>query len=139
MYRQKLQRRWQEQRPAIYDKKTRIVCLDIVKESKKEKVDDGKELVTEGYSFYPIQTDNVIDYAHIKSQLIEAGYAPKDEFGIMANALASVFGILLGNDEDIPASIKEKLAADPDVKACLTFTEYRQMCADAAKEVMKQY
>lgn len=139
MYKQKLQRRWQEQRPAIYDKKARIVCLDIVKESKKEKVDDGKELVTEGYSFYPIQIDNTIDYAHIKSQLIEAGYAPKDEFGIIANAFNSVIGALLGNDEDIPDSVKEKLKADPDVQAFQTFTEYRQMCADAAKEVLKQY
>ena len=33
-----LQRRWQEQKPAIYDKPTRTVCLDIVADTQTDEV-----------------------------------------------------------------------------------------------------
>lgn len=65
-----LQRRWQESRPEVYDKETHIVCLDIVRE---DITIEG--VVTEGYSFIPVEIDDQIDYGHIKSQLIEAGFA----------------------------------------------------------------
>lgn len=137
MYKDKLQRKWQEQKPAVYDKKTRIVALDIVKESKTEKVDDGKELVTEGWSYYPVQIDSIIDYAHIKSQLIEAGYAPKDEFAEVINAMSSVL-LVVGTSDDIE-EVKNALEANEDVQSFVTFCEYRYMCAKAAKDVLNFY
>ena len=38
-----LQRRWQEEKPALFDKETRIVCLDIKKEVKTIIVDEEVE------------------------------------------------------------------------------------------------
>ncbi len=48
----------------------------------------------DGYSYIPVEIDRQIDYGHIKSQLIEAGFAQKDEFGLLMNAMNgdTVFG-----------------------------------------------
>ena len=84
-----LQRRWQETKPQIYDKETRIVCLDIEKEN--QTITDGEEtVVKEGFSFIPVEIDSQIDYGHIKSQLIGAGLAQKDEFGLLLNAVGDI-------------------------------------------------
>ena len=37
-----LQRRWQETKPAIYDKPTRTVCLDIVAETRTDEEEIGR-------------------------------------------------------------------------------------------------
>ncbi len=127
-----LQRRWQENKPAVYDKETRIVCLDIKAEAQTN--EDGHEVA--GYSFIPVEIDRQIDYGHIKSQLIEAGFAQKDEFGLLMNA---VNGILTAvSSSDSWKDFKQKLDTE-DVNAFVEFCEFRKMCADAAKEVMNQY
>ena len=127
-----LQRRWQENKPAVYDKETRIVCLDIKAETQTN--EDGHEV--EGYSFIPVEIDRQIDYGHIKSQLIEAGFAQKDEFGLLMNA---VNGILTAvSSSDSWKDFKQNLDTE-DVNAFVEFCEFRKMCADAAKEVMNQY
>ena len=130
-----LQRRWQEEKPALFDKETRIVCLDIRKES--QTITEGEETVAkEGFSFIPIEIDSQIDYGHIKSQLIEAGFAQKDEFGLLMNAVDDILKAIA--DNSTISSIKEALNTE-DVNAFVEFCEFRKMCADAAKEVMKFY
>ena len=127
-----LQRRWQENKPAVYDKETRIVCLDIKAETQTN--EDGNEVA--GYSFIPVEIDRQIDYGHIKSQLIEAGFAQKDEFGLLMNA---VDGILMSvSTSSTWANFKENLDIE-DVRVFSDFCDFRRMCADAAKEVMNQY
>ena len=126
-----LQRRWQENKPAVYDKETRIVCLDIKAETQTN--EDGHEVA--GYSFIPVEIDRQIDYGHIKSQLIESGFAQKDEFGLLMNA---VNGILTAvSSSDSWKDFKQNLDTE-DVNAFVEFCEFRKMCADAAKEVMNQ-
>ena len=133
-----LQRRWSEQEPKTYDKETRIVCLDIQpeKSTKMGGSSEDSELV-DGYSYIPIQIDRHIDYGHVKSQLIEAGFAQKDEFGLLMNAVSSIIGSLEVIAEDNP-DVREILASE-DILAFVDFCEYRKMCADAAKEVVKSY
>ena len=130
-----LQRRWQEEKPALFDKETRIVCLDIKKEVKTIIVDEDVE-EKGGYSFIPVEIDTNIDYGHIKSQLIEAGFAQKDEFGLLMNA---VNGILTAvSSSDSWKDFKQNIDTE-DVNDFVEFCEFRKMCADAAKEVMKFY
>lgn len=130
-----LQRRWQETKPQIYDKETRIVCLDIRKEN--QTITDGEETeVKEGYSYIPVEIDSQIDYGHIKSQLIEAGFAQKDEFGLLMNAVDKILIAIMGNSSI--STIKESLNTE-DVNDFVEFCEFRKMCAEAAKEVMKAY
>ena len=130
-----LQRRWQENQPQVYNKETRIVCLDIRKENQTVTDGEGTE-VKEGYSYIPVEIDSQIDYGHIKSQLIEAGFAQKDEFGLLMNAVDKILIAIMGNSSI--STIKEALNTE-DVNDFVEFCEFRKMCADAAKEVMKFY
>ena len=130
-----LQRRWQKDMPKVYDKDTRIVCLDIKKETQvTTEGDDVYEV--EGYSFIPVEIDRQIDYGHIKSQLIEAGYAQKDEFGLLMNAVNSILDA--ASTASSWAKFKENLDTD-DVAKFSDFMQFRAMCAEAAKEVMRAY
>ena len=131
-----LQRRWQENEPKVYNKETRIVCLDIRKENQTVTDGEGTE-VKEGYSYIPVEIDTQIDYGHIKSQLIEAGFAQKDEFGLLMNAVDSI--IKSAKSADTWKAFKEGLDGDNDTQTFVEFCEFRSMCADAAKEVMKFY
>ena len=131
-----LQRRWQEEKPALFDKETRIVCLDIRKEN--QTITEGEEsVVKEGLSFIPVEIDSQIDYGHIKSQLIEAGFAQKDEFGLLMNAVDSI--INASKSADTWKAFKDGLDSDNDAQTFVEFCEFRKMCAEAAKEVMKFY
>ena len=131
-----LQRRWQENEPQVYNKETRIVCLDIIKES--QTITEGEETeVKEGYSYIPVEIDSQIDYGHIKSQLIEAGFAQKDEFGLLMNAVDSI--IKSAKSADTWKAFKDGLASENDAQTFIEFCEFRSMCAQAAKEVMKAY
>ena len=131
-----LQRRWQEEKPALFDKETRTVCLDIRKEN--QTITEGEEtVVKEGFSFIPIEIDSQIDYGHIKSQLIEAGFAQKDEFGLLMNAVDSI--IKSAKSADTWKAFKDGLDGDNGAQTFVEFCEFRKMCADAAKEVMKFY
>ena len=131
-----LQRRWQETKPEVYNKETRIVCLDIRKENQTVTDGEGTE-VKEGYSYIPVEIDSQIDYGHIKSQLIEAGFAQKDEFGLLMNAVDSI--IKSAKSADTWKAFKDGLASENDAQTFIEFCEFRSMCAEAAKEVMKFY
>ena len=116
----------------MFDKETRIVCLDIIQESQKD--EDGNE--RDGFSFIPVEIDRQIDYGHIKSQLIEAGFAQKDEFGLLMNAVDGILTAVSSSDswEDFKQNIDTE-----DIKIFSDFCDFRRMCAEAAKEVMNQY
>ena len=130
-----LHRRWQEVMPQVYDKATRIVCLDIISETITEQ--NGDETVEKaGYSFIPVEIDEQIDYGHIKSQLIEAGFSQKDEFGLLMNAVNSI--LEAASTASSWAKFKENLDTD-DVAKFSDFMQFRAMCAEAAKEVMRAY
>lgn len=130
-----LQRRWQETNPQVYNKETRIVCLDIRKENKTI-TNGGETEVKEGYSYIPIEIDSQIDYGHIKSQLIEAGFAQKDEFGLLMNTVDKLMEAIAGASSW--AKFKESL--DNDVISKFgEFCAFRNMCAEAAHEVMTHY
>ena len=131
-----LQRRWQETKPEVYNKETRIVCLDIRKENQTVTDGEGTE-VKEGYSYIPVEIDSQIDYGHIKSQLIESGFAQKDEFGLLMNAVDSI--IKSAKSADTWKAFKDGLASENDAQTFIEFCEFRSMCAEAAKEVMKHY
>lgn len=128
----KLQRRWAEDMPQVYNKETRIVCLDIRAEKQKDM--DGNEV--DGYSYIPVEIDRQIDYGHVKSQLIEAGFAQKDEFGLLMNAVGNI--INAANASDTWKAFKTAIDTD-DIKAFVEFCEFRDMCAEAAKVVMANY
>ena len=66
----------------------------------------------------------------------EAGFAQKDEFGLLMNAVDDILKAITNNSTI--SSIKEALNTD-DVNVFVEFCEFRKMCADAAKEVMKAY
>lgn len=128
----KLQRRWAEDMPQVYNKETRIVCLDIRAEKQKDM--DGNEV--DGFSYLPVEIDRQIDYGHVKSQLIEAGFAQKDEFGLLMNAVGNI--INAANASDTWKAFKTAIDTD-DIKAFAEFCEFRAMCAEAAKVVMANY
>ena len=144
-----LQERWTEEEPLLFDKKTRTVNLFITECSREQPADgdsdgdndsnddsDNTEVVTvPGYSFFPVQIDSVIDYGHIKSQLIEAAYAQKDEFGLVMNAVAGVLEALgKGSMEEM-----HKALSTEDIQRFTAFVEYRNVCAQAAKAVVAAY
>lgn len=128
-----LQRRWQEEMPSVYDKETRIVCLDI--KAEQQTPAEGGEPV-DGYSFIPVEIDSQIDYGHIKSQLIEAGFAQKDEFGLLMNAVEDIISAITENSTI--SSIKNALNTE-HVTAFKDFCEFRAKCSEAAHEVMNAY
>ncbi len=127
-----LQRRWQATQPAVYDKETRIVCLDITPEVQKDA--DGND--QNGYSFIPVEIDSQIDYGHIKSQLIEAGFAQKDEFGLLMNTVDNLVEAVAGASSW--AKFKEALDNET-IRKFSEFCAFRNMCAEAAHEVMTHY
>lgn len=134
-----LNRRWQETKPETYDKENRIVRMDIIAERRPDMRTDtnsSKQTMIDGWSYIEVHIDEQIDYGHIKSQLIEAGFAQKDEFGLLMNAVDDILKAI--TDNSTISSIKEALNTE-DVNAFYEFCQFRNMCAEAAKEVMKHY
>lgn len=127
-----LQRIFSETEPAVYDKSTRIVCLDIKADTQTD--EDGNEI--QGFSYIPVEIDRQIDYGHIKSQLIEAGFAQKDEFGLLMNAVGNIVTAIGVSDSYNEFKTAEN---NEDIQAFKDFCEFREMCANAAKAVMKSY
>lgn len=127
-----LQRRWQEERPAVFDKETMIVCLDIIKETQKD--EEGNE--RDGFSFIPVEIDHQMDYGHIKSQLIEAGFAQKDEFGLLMNSVENIINAVKNSSSW--ATFKSALNTE-DIETFVSFCEFRRECANAAHVVISNY
>ena len=133
-----IRRTFMEQKPEVYDRKTRIAYMDFTADTQ-EKTDNasqdtdkakGKEEKTtiEGFSGFVIQTDGIMDYAHIKSQLVEAAYPQKEEHALACNTidalLKKVDGVELTEEES------QDLANYKD------FSEYRALCANCAHAII---
>lgn len=133
-----IRRTFMEQKPEMYDRKTRIAYMDFTADTQ-EKTDNasqdtdkakGKEEKTtiEGFSGFVIQTDGIMDYAHIKSQLVEAAYPQKEEHALAFNTinalLKKVDGVELTEEES------QDLANYKD------FSEYRALCANCAHAII---
>ena len=133
-----IRRTFMEQKPEVYDRKTRIAYMDFTADTQ-EKTDNasqdtdkakGKEEKTtiEGFSGFVIQTDGIMDYAHIKSQLVEAAYPQKEDHALAFNTidalLMKVDGVELTEEES------QDLANYKD------FSEYRALCANCAHAII---
>lgn len=129
----KLQQKFYTTEPAVYDKETRTVSLDIKPDTRTNPDGEGEE---HGFSCVQVQIDNLIDYGHIKSQLIEAAFAPKEEFAMVINATDAI--ISAAAEADSWKSFKSALDNET-ILAFAEFNEYRAACAEAAKTVMTFY
>jgi hypothetical protein len=120
-----MRRVWKDEKPSgTYDREKKVVSFDFQEDVKTDT--DGKEV--KGYSGFEVMIDGVIDYGHIKSQLIEAAYPPKDEFGFLMNAM-----------KEMEEFARGKKIGDCDFSEFDDVQEWRGICAEAAKEVMGGY
>lgn len=132
-----IRRTFMEQKPEVYDRKTRIAYMDFTADTQ-EKTDNtsqdtdkakGKEETTiEGFSGFVIQTDGIMDYAHIKSQLVEAAYPQKEEHALAFNTIDALLKKVDG--EELTDAERQDLANYKD------FSEYRALCANCAHAII---
>lgn len=133
-----IRRTFMEQKPEVYDRKTRIAYMDFTADTQ-EKTDStsqdtdkakGKEEKTtiEGFSGFVIQTDGIMDYAHIKSQLVEAAYPQKEEHALAFNTIDALLKKVDG--EELTEAESQDLANYKD------FSEYRALCANCAHAII---
>lgn len=138
-----IRRLFMTEQPAIYDKQTRIAYMDFQKDSqvqtttnsetststssKISKANDEQTTI-EGFSGFVIQTDGIMDYAHIKSQLVEAAFPQKEEHALSFNTIDALMKKIDG----------EELTAEEqaDIASYKEFAEYRNICANCAKEIL---
>lgn len=137
-----IRRVFMTEQPAIYDKQTRIAYMDFQKDkqvqtttnsetsstsSKSSKAKDEQTTI-EGFSGFVIQTDGIMDYAHIKSQLVEAAFPQKEEHALAFNTIDALMKKVDG----------EELTAEEqaDIASYKEFAEYRNICANCAKRVI---
>ena len=133
-----IRRTFMEQKPEVYDRKTRIAYMDFTADTQ-EKTDNtsqdtdkakGKEEKTtiEGFSGFVIQTDGIMDYAHIKSQLVEAAYPQKEEHALAFNTIVA----LLKKVDGVELTEEES----QDLANYKDFSEYRALCANCAHAII---
>jgi hypothetical protein len=136
-----IRRVFMTEQPAIYDKQTRIAYMDFQKDSqvqtttnsetstssKSSKAKDEQTTI-EGFSGFVIQTDGIMDYAHIKSQLVEAAFPQKEEHALAFNTIDALMKKVDG----------EELTAEEqaDIASYKEFAEYRNICANCAKAIL---
>lgn len=128
------------EQPAIYNRETRMAYMDFLPDtqvqtttnstdanSTKAKAADGQETI-EGFSGFVIQTDGIMDYAHIKSQLVEAAFPQKEEHALAFNTIDALMKKVDG----------EELTAEEqaDIASYKEFAEYRNICANCAKAIL---
>lgn len=136
------QRRYGTEMPRTFDRETLKVCLDIQSEElgmlnvdlegESANETDTNETDTQqstvntqpGYSWIEVYLgEGGLDYPTVKSKLIEAAYAPKDEFGHLMNAMSA----LINGD-----------TTSEDIEAFKTLDTWRSICAKTAKEVCRE-
>ena len=133
-----IRRTFMEQKPEVYDRKTRIAYMDFTADTQ-EKTDNtsqdtdkakGKEEKTtiEGFSGFVIQTEGIMDYAQIKSQLVEAAYPQKEEHALAFNTIDALLKKVDG--EELTEAESQDLANYKD------FSEYRALCANCAHAII---
>lgn len=138
-----IRRVFMTEQPAVYDKQTRIAYMDFQKDSqvqtttnretstrtssKSSKAKDEQTTI-EGFSGFVIQTDGIMDYAHIKSQLVEAAFPQKEEHALSFNTIDALMKKIDGEE------LTEEEQAD--IARYKDFAEYRKICAICAKTII---
>lgn len=136
-----IRRVFMTEQPAIYDKQTRIAYMDFQKDSQVQTTTNSEtstsskgskakdeQTTIEGFSGFVIQTDGIMDYAHIKSQLVEAAFPQKEEHALAFNTIDALMKKVDG----------EELTAEEqaDIASYKEFAEYRNICANCAKAIL---
>jgi hypothetical protein len=140
-----IRRVFMTEQPAIYDKQTRIAYMDFQKDSQVQTTTNSEtstsstssktsskakdeQTTIEGFSGFVIQTDGIMDYAHIKSQLVEAAFPQKEEHALAFNTIDALMKKVDG----------EELTAEEqaDIASYKEFGEYRNICANCAKAIL---
>ena len=138
-----IRRVFMTEQPAIYDKQTRIAYMDFQKDSQVQTTTNSEtststsskgskakdeQTTIEGFSGFVIQTDGIMDYAHIKSQLVEAAFPQKEEHALAFNPIDALMKKVDG----------EELTAEEqaDIASYKEFAEYRNICANCAKAIL---
>ena len=110
--------------PSLYDEVGNVIRFGFTQVTKQD--EEGNDVQV--YRGYNIPLSGHFDYGHIKSQIIEHVYAPKEEFAILNNAVSALIKERSGVADD--PSIEE------DITAFVDFDEWRAIAGDAAKELM---
>lgn len=136
-----IRRVFMTEQPAIYDKQTRIAYMDFQKDSQVQTTNNSEtstssktskakdeQTTIEGFSGFVIQTDGIMDYAHIKSQLVEAAFPQKEEHALAFNTIDALMKKVDG----------EELTAEEqaDIASYKEFSEFRSLCANCAKSII---
>lgn len=134
-----IRRVFMTEQPAIYDRKTKMAYMDFKSDSQVQTTtsEDNsttkakgatEEKTIEGFSGFAIQTDGIIDYAHLKSLLVEAAYPQKEEHALAFNTIDALLKKV--NGEELTKDEQNDIASYKD------FSEYRQLCANCAKSII---
>lgn len=137
-----IRRVFMTEKPDIYDRKTKMAYMDfqpdtqvqtatseITSSTKTKATKEADEQETiEGFSGFAVQTDGIIDYAHLKSQLVEAAYPQKEEHALAFNTIDALMKKV--NGEELTKDEQNDIATYKD------FSEYRLICANCAKSII---
>lgn len=128
-----IRRVFMTEKPEVYDRNTRIAYMDFQPDTQTQtdNSESAKGNVVEGFSGFVVQTDGIIDYGHLKSMLIEAGYPQKDEHAIAINTISALM-----------AKVNGKELSEDEKKDIVTFDEfheYRELCAKCAREIINYH
>ena len=134
-----IRRVFMTEKPDIYDRQTKMAYMDFQPDTqvqtatsestttKAVKEADEQDII-EGFSGFAVQTDGIIDYAHLKSQLVEAAYPQKEEHALAFNTIDALMKKV--NGEELTKDEQNDIASYKD------FSEYRQICANCAKSII---
>lgn len=134
-----IRRVFMTEKPEVYDRNTRIAYMDFQSDTQNKTVTDNSESakgknesnVVEGFSGFIVQTDGIIDYGHLKSMLIEAGYPQKDEHAIAINTISALMAKI--NGKELSDDAKNDIATFEE------FDEYRSLCATCARDIVNYH
>ena len=131
-----IRRVFMTEKPMVYDRETRIAYMDFRTDTQTRTSADNSESakgkngsnVVEGFSGFVVQTDGIIDYGHLKSLLIEAGYPQKEEHAISINTISALMAKI--NGKELSDDAKNDIATFEE------FDEYRGLCANCARAIV---
>lgn len=128
-----IRRVFMTEKPEVYDRNTRIAYMDFLPDTQTQtdKSESAKGNVVEGFSGFVVQTDGIIDYGHLKSMLIEAGYPQKDEHAIAINTISALMAKI--NGKELSDDAKNDIATFEE------FDEYRSLCATCARDIVNYH
>lgn len=130
----------------VFDRETRMVMVDLqddtqtsptmteavsaseTSETEATETSEATSIAT-GKSGFQVQIDPLLDYGHVKSQLIEAAYPQKEEFAILFNVVNALLHERSGE------TLTE--AEQADIAAFGEMQQWRELCAEAAAQVIK--